>query len=528
MPSSLCSQCGANVTSRHPPQPQGTLDAASPGTRPYILLNSNEAPLESDVPVITSALRSLDERLVHLDDEILRLRQQLERLEEERAAVSSRRSQTQRILSALRRIPPEILGYIFSLTLPIPRKARRTVVPVKESPWTLSHVSRYWRAVALSESSLWSLVTLDYEDPAPFYPLSMVETQIARAKRLKIHFYGFEKLHPQPQTEMFQFLAQHAVQWEELSLRVTSHIAPLLSTLRDRLPLLRRFYLLWEPEDEPAIDRVECFQNAPLLVGACISDFPPIAVLFPAHNLTQYQCHASSWGTHVEILRQTPNLVDTRLTVDAIENWPDGQEIIDLTCLRRLLVSHAELLHFLRLPVLEELTIDCEETEGPNILGALRSAVSRSSCVLRRLCFWGLPVLTSTSDILGQFTSILAFAVIISRPHDSDLAQTLMRHLTITATGASGAVAPQLRDISFACDEGGYLVHRLYLDMIESRCRAGGFQTSKLLVGSGVRPDPLELHDMEMLRQGGLVLDYLEGVDADDAITAWTFEPQWI
>ncbi|KAJ7155853.1 hypothetical protein C8R46DRAFT_1116639 [Mycena filopes] len=525
MSSSLCS-----IASCSP-----ELDAASPKTRRHILLNSNEAPLEAEAAVIEAELTTLDDRLLYLDNEIPRLRGRglgkLERLEEERASVLKHRAQSRSTLSPLRRVPPEILGYIFSLTLPGPQETLQfTVVHVKESPWSLSHVSRYWRGVALSDTSLWSLVALSYNGPVSIYPLPMAETQVARAKKLKVHFYGCEKSTPQVQIETFRCLAQHAAQWEELSLGLTSHIAPLLGMLRDRLPLLRRFFLQWEGEDERAIDRVDCFQNAPSLVGAWVNDFPSVPVLFPAHNLTRYQLQAS-WGTHAGILQQTLNLLEARIMVN-FDDLPllDGHEIIDLTSLRRLLVSPAEILQFLRLPVLEELTIDCDVDEGPKILGAIRSAVSRSSCVLQRLCFWGIPLLTSITEILSQFPSILAFAVLISTPDDNGLARALMKRLTRTATSTTGAVAPQLapqlRDISFACDKGAVLVHRDYLEMIASR-RAGGFQRSELLVASGPRPDAVELREMETLREDGLELVYIEGEDADDAINHWTLDAQW-
>ncbi|KAJ7173437.1 hypothetical protein C8R46DRAFT_115013, partial [Mycena filopes] len=528
MPPSRCSQCDFDSTGGSPPPPK-ELDVASPGTRRHTLVHSNEVPLEAEAAVIEAELAPLDDRILSIDDEILRLRGKLERLAEERLSVSKYRAQHRAILSPLRRMPPEILGHIFSSTLLAPHKALETVVSVEESPWSLSHVSRYWRAVALAESSMWSIVVMDYRDSGSHYPLSMLETQVARAKTLKVYFFGDETSDPAPQIETFRFLAQHAPQWEELSLGLSSHIAPLLSELRDRVPLLRIFSL--HSEDEPTVAHVDCFRNAPSLVEACVGRrLCSVTVLFPADRLTGYELQ-SSWDTHAGILKQTRNLVVAGITVlfggDDEDSWqdPDSHEIINLTCLQHLFVSHAEILDLLRFPALGEVAINCGDSEGPNILAALRSAVSRSSCVLRRLCFWSLPLLTSTTEILNQFPSIVDFAVLIFTPDDGLLAETLMERLTITADSA--VVGPQLRCISFACDDDGLIAHGIYLEMIISRWRAGGCKTSELLLASGPRPDADILRGIEQLREEGLDLVYLEGDDAGDVITTWNFEPQW-
>ncbi|KAJ7663886.1 hypothetical protein DFH06DRAFT_986571 [Mycena polygramma] len=53
-------------------------------------------------------------RLAIIDEEIAKLRETLKQLEEDRASLLSYKV----ILSPLRRMPPEVLGQIFSWTLP--------------------------------------------------------------------------------------------------------------------------------------------------------------------------------------------------------------------------------------------------------------------------------------------------------------------------------------------------------------------------------------------------------------------------
>ncbi|KAJ6580700.1 hypothetical protein B0H19DRAFT_483800, partial [Mycena capillaripes] len=62
-------------------------------------------------------------------------------------------------------MPPEVLGEIFSWTLPsVDECLEREQFPMTDSPWLLTHIDRCWRAVAVSTPSLWSLVALSYPD----------------------------------------------------------------------------------------------------------------------------------------------------------------------------------------------------------------------------------------------------------------------------------------------------------------------------------------------------------------------------
>ncbi|KAJ7654649.1 hypothetical protein DFH06DRAFT_993402, partial [Mycena polygramma] len=126
---------------------------ATPETRHQMLLNSNEAPLDLDIPVVHSVLSKTNARLAFLDQEIARL-------QEERASLASYRTRNRAILSPLRKMPPEVLGEIFLLAVPT-MKARRKVC-VTDSPWYLTHVSGHWRAVAVSIPALWSFFHVHY------------------------------------------------------------------------------------------------------------------------------------------------------------------------------------------------------------------------------------------------------------------------------------------------------------------------------------------------------------------------------
>ncbi|KAJ7654643.1 hypothetical protein DFH06DRAFT_518532 [Mycena polygramma] len=365
--------------------------SADPETRQPILLNSNEPPLDSDVPVVQSAISQADRRLARLGNEIAQLRDRLQRLEEERDRLSSSRARICAILSPLRRMPPEVLSEIFGWTLPLGKDSlKRRKFRITDSPWVFTHVSCRWRAVAVRNPLLWSLVAITYSDtdPSTAYPLPMVETQISRAHTFKIHFHGYESSDSRPQFQILQCLAKHASRWEELSLTVTSGFSPLLEGLRGRVPVLRRLYIQWDTrKGQTAVDSVDCFESAPSLVDVSVNnEFRIIPFSFPAQQFTRYELDAP-WAMHRGILKLTQNLVEACITVSFDKNpWPQPGEVLELLYLRRLYVSDPFALTFLKFPLLDEIALYLHPNHDGRGLAHLESSVARSLCPIRKLC----------------------------------------------------------------------------------------------------------------------------------------------
>ncbi|KAJ7137956.1 hypothetical protein C8R44DRAFT_559332, partial [Mycena epipterygia] len=114
-------------------------------------------PLESEFTIVKAVISKERARLARVEQEISRIRDRMKYLEEERASLSGHLAENTAILSPLRRTPPEVLGEIFSWTLPSVGALRREGSSgLNDSPWALTHVSSHWRAVALSIPSLWS------------------------------------------------------------------------------------------------------------------------------------------------------------------------------------------------------------------------------------------------------------------------------------------------------------------------------------------------------------------------------------
>ncbi|KAJ6568437.1 hypothetical protein DFH09DRAFT_1033835 [Mycena vulgaris] len=533
-----CPKCGSVDTRAPVEEPRNYVP---PGTRHHELLHSNEVPLESDWHAVQSIISKTSARLSFLDEQTSRLRDRLKELEEEHASLARYRAQNIAIFSPLRRMPPEVLAEIFSWTLPLISEALEEGhcrFDIGKSPWVLTHINSRWRAVALSTASLWSLVAIEYSDSCR-YPLPMVEIQLARARNLKIHFYGCEESDSRPQIAIFKSLAKRSLFWEELSIGLTSHLFPLLSTLRNRVPSLRRLWIQWDTLTSPtAMESIDCFHTAPSLRDAGILNrCRPVPIFLPAHQLTRYQLDGP-WEMHQTILKLAENLVEAKIDISLDEEpWPEVAEDGDIITLRRLLrlgVSDTGILNYLRTPALEEVSCFLQEKYYMDSMDLLHLGpfFVRSACSIRRLCLRGSPNPRQVSETLQKFPSITELAIITCGEDLEavcEVGNTIIADLTSPHPTDSATVAPQLSKIDFGCEDETYIDHALYLKMLESRWRADNcaLKAAALVRELGPGPNPVTLGGLNALCQDGLDLFLAKEKEGEEVISDWLYVAMW-
>lgn len=89
-------------------------------TRSYhTLLNTNEPPSGSEITFVHSVISKADARVARIDEEVTEFQEMLKHLRAERASLYRYRKRNRGILSPLRRMPSEMLGEIFALTVPL-------------------------------------------------------------------------------------------------------------------------------------------------------------------------------------------------------------------------------------------------------------------------------------------------------------------------------------------------------------------------------------------------------------------------
>ncbi|KAF7343723.1 F-box domain-containing protein [Mycena sanguinolenta] len=528
---SQCSACGAFVVSN---PHEFDLNNITPRILARIsqLLTTNEPPQEPELTVLQPIAQKTDARLACLDAEISRLKDQLSQLEEERAALAEYHAQNTTILSPLRRMPPEILGKIFSWTLPQMMRA----LDIRDPPWVLTHVSRRWRAIAASKSSLWSKIYIVFST-ATKYSSAMVRAQIERAHTLKIIFRGSSRRDSRPQVNMLQLLLERSSMWQELRLGSIAALVPLLTEYSERLPLLRRAWVQWDgPESQTGVESVDFFRMGPSLVDISVfSEYRFIPTLLPVyHQLTRYDFDAP-WTTHSELLKALPNLNEVRVVrkFDRGIPWPVPGQPINLIHLQCMYVSHGQCLDYLRAPALERIAIKCRK--GDEIRPHLDPFVARSSCVLHRLCLSGLPDAQRTDEILEHCPSITELALRIGDSKTKDkaterdlLAAFVTRFVMLDSINT---ICPRISKLDFACEHADVISYPLYLDMLDAWWNAPNcaLKATELLLPQGlVDPDPESLARMGTLRQAGLQVSFLSGDVAYERARQWLHVATWI
>ncbi|KAK0459218.1 uncharacterized protein EV420DRAFT_1747577 [Desarmillaria tabescens] len=150
------------------------------------LIRSNDQPLPAEADAIRGIISQHEERIATTDLRTAALgafRQEMVNLISkadvmmvtllgERKRVLVEIQEKKSLLSAVRRLPPEILFQIFRETIEFPMKRTQTdrdtfwwdFNPAPYSLWTIELVSRRWRTVALTFPELWSHVNIYITD----------------------------------------------------------------------------------------------------------------------------------------------------------------------------------------------------------------------------------------------------------------------------------------------------------------------------------------------------------------------------
>ncbi|KAF7371145.1 F-box domain-containing protein [Mycena sanguinolenta] len=538
MGDSMCPRCGRFCTS----EPTDMFDVTvTPGTRHYTLLNTNEPPDDSDIAFIHSTISKSSARIASIDNQITKLRETVKQLEDERVSLVSFRTRNQQILSPFRRIPSEVLGEIFSWTLPSMGDALSVdTFNITRSPWLLTHVSSRWRAVSLSIPSLWSRIIIDYSEDIiedeededilsgpTNYPLNLAKTLVQRAQKLKIHFYGCLGTESSRQIQMLEFLLQHSSRWEELSLGITLTLLPLVAAFRGQFSSLQRLWIQWEDglsALEPIVPSIDCFQSASSLLDFGFQHYIPLPV--PIQQLTRY--HAEGfWEEQMGVLKLALNLREVRIDIAPEEiPLPFSDEIVDLPQLRRLYVTYAGALYNLKASSLEGLGLDVAQHTRLDIL-PVESFIARSACPLRRLSLTGYPNALSTRELLQRFPFITELVLAIDEPDARHQIDCFMSLIISPGPGRS-MIAPQLQCMVFACEDDSDIDYELCLTMLQSRCREAQCSLKTVaLFTERTGPNSATFEGLQALRRDGLDLLLVKGAAARQEVKYWYYATSW-
>ncbi|KAJ7078005.1 hypothetical protein B0H15DRAFT_860893 [Mycena belliarum] len=415
-----CSSCGYINESEFSPY----LVAPSP------LLLSNEPPTNSQISEIVAALASQTEVLASQDAGIVSLTAALDKLAKERAATAEALRIHTITLSALRRMPTEILRHIFSMAVP-----HHTHLAPPPVPWHLAQISQRWRAVAVGFPALWTAFGVDVGAGAKQHAPAF-EEQLRRAgdAPLQVTICGDSSTAPEP----LRVLLRVCERWEILGVPRTEKMPDgarglpvYLRGIQGRTPLLRRLCIGGPSEPVKVLELADVWSD----LDVCALDSG-----LPWERLTRYDGTLDR-TTLVHVLRGAPHLVECRLDCFGTQTATAGNFVV-LPALKRLCVSNAHELTRITAPALEELALKgfgIQKHSADWILGFLQ----RSGCALRALALLECTHVWTLLPVLRAAPSLRELAV-VSTPYEYDF--TLL--LELLTPGASSPLLPNLTAMS--------------------------------------------------------------------------------
>ncbi|KAJ6592320.1 hypothetical protein DFH09DRAFT_1273394 [Mycena vulgaris] len=288
----------------------GTSAPPEPSEIPRHILATNRPPLDPEILHIRRVVAAERARKTRLDAQIAALEASLDRLTEARRVLEAEIREHEGTLSPLRQMPPELLSLVFAFARPAESDA-------DPAPWTVSHVSRRWRAISVSQPALWAAVVLDLGRDRTATPFRLA-THLQRSGNLPlvISLVARKEEYKERDAGLLDVIASYCARWETLQILGRTAFYCNLARIRGQLPSLRGLDLTLNLYGEDEDQTVDIFELAPNLREARVETrgWRAVTVKLPFPQLQRY-CAGSTWGSHLDALRSASNLVECALQV---------------------------------------------------------------------------------------------------------------------------------------------------------------------------------------------------------------------
>ncbi|KAJ7827243.1 hypothetical protein B0H14DRAFT_2452816, partial [Mycena olivaceomarginata] len=320
-----CWKCGAPPRETVPASDRTRLGVPSSALEEQTarLLATNDSPCGLELSSIRHLLAAERDRTQDLLREIEELRSAMElRVQELQEAKKSIENHT-KIMSAVRRVPMEIICEIFSWTLPYNRRIDRETT--RPTPWYLGHICRRWRAAAIGMSVLWTSISF-YASRNARVAQEIIETQLRRSGNAPLHLtfhcqdgdlLTFLLFH----SSSINLLFSHSVRWQSVHVRVhaalATHLLQRFRTVKGQLPSLRTLEFFSSSVHISVIGDI--FSVAPRLQEVRLrgtEDFDAFALpQIPWRQISHYRGSCPNDTDALKILEVAPNMLEYSVTL---------------------------------------------------------------------------------------------------------------------------------------------------------------------------------------------------------------------
>ncbi|KAJ7779368.1 hypothetical protein DFH07DRAFT_794796 [Mycena maculata] len=384
-------------------------------------------------------------------------------------------------VSPINRIPPEVLGYIFTLTLQVITMTS-TAVPflgsrvynkpwVLGSPWALGQVCGTWRTLAVSSPTLWTSIVVS----TAMWPreLPLVQIQLERSGAapldLLIRFTSGQRFENSPIDFFMPKITRECGRWRSVHFDFDNSPGRSLDSL-GALPLLRQVVFTGRSRHYfKNYDFFKVFAKAPRLCAITLSNPGQLSlrdIPLPWSQITTYKATYTDGLTHCKNLSVAANLVECDIDFDpgvAEQDRICHSGIVTLPCLRRLVITRNQFLDCLVAPSLQELHV---HGKIERVLLFLHT----SAFVLTRLTLFKCDAAdTQVIHLLQNTPSLCALALDFLGP--SIATNSLISALTLPVEALEGEIlCPKLVSLSWG-DRNDTMDRVAFVDMVESRWR---------------------------------------------------------
>ncbi|KAJ7471456.1 hypothetical protein B0H11DRAFT_1867745 [Mycena galericulata] len=419
------------------------------------LLSSNTVPRDFQIPVILCAIEAAENEVKGIETEFRGLGtlsdQAMKRRSELETFVRTHRS----MLSAIRRLPSEILSEIFIHSVGKQDGCR---------PRLAACVCTRWRDVALSTPRLWCDIYLHEEEIRAQSLHSLLSLQLERSGQVPLSVVFSD---PSDETSVLELLLTVSQRWQSLELNVAFHQHEHIRCSAASFPILKHLII----RITPSLDLGNLSRPLPLLEELTLS-WPscPIPHKLPWTGLTKCTLFHCSSSEVLNILRSSSHMETLSLHKCYCLNPVDPHSIMITSNIRTLTISRCsgafnhDFVARLAAPKLKELIID--DFDDNTVTTQITSLVAGSSGLITHLSLCGIRLSERELISVLQVADMLVHFE-ISWPWDVH-SDTLMEELTILPGKRTRNLLPKLRKLSItgglSCSDDSLLA------MLRSRC----------------------------------------------------------
>ncbi|KAJ7595676.1 hypothetical protein C8J56DRAFT_386573 [Mycena floridula] len=363
---------------------------------PSHLLKTNNPPHPSEVQFLREMLGRSD-----FEREIADSNAKLDGLAKMRVAEIRRRDEivetfvaAKGVLSAIRRIPPQLIRQILLLAITGPDGSMKGVsLNVKEGPWVYSQVCRLWRNVILFSTFIWSNIDILYgelQEKNRHSPAILKEIfQRSRLRPLRLNL-GLH-VDSRGSKEFLVEAVKECERWKDVRLHLASKVTIALKSLKDHIPLLESFHLQFAHYSPvSSYNFSECFSKAPALRRLAFRALRDVHLIQIAWSGLTHFHDRSGDTSFTDLLPKLPNIISLALSSSSRLSTSMSHRF-QLNYLRTLDIARCdELPSGLLVPALQELKISMKWFHH------ISTFIRQSSCHLKHLCIVFPPFPTPT------------------------------------------------------------------------------------------------------------------------------------